>query len=164
MDQVSGICPAESLDAEHPLFMLYTSGTTGKPKGVVHTTGGYMTADVHHNKMGVRPQRRRHVLVYGGHRVGDGPQLYRLWSPAERCNNGHVRRCAKLSGTGSLLVNHREISGQHLLHGAHGDSCFHEVGRCLAGQTRSVQFAIARHRRRTDQSGSMDVVPEKHRP
>jgi acetyl-CoA synthetase len=35
-------CPAEPLDSEHLLYILYTSGTTGKPKGIVHTTGGYM--------------------------------------------------------------------------------------------------------------------------
>jgi acetyl-CoA synthetase len=36
-------CPAEQLPAEHPLFILYTSGSTAKPKGIVHTTGGYLT-------------------------------------------------------------------------------------------------------------------------
>jgi acetyl-CoA synthetase len=42
MKDASADCPAAKLDAEHPLFILYTSGTTGKPKGILHTTGGYL--------------------------------------------------------------------------------------------------------------------------
>ena len=42
METVNANCPAEELDSEHPLYILYTSGTTGKPKGILHTTAGYL--------------------------------------------------------------------------------------------------------------------------
>ncbi len=43
MASASQDCPAEPMDSEQLLFLLYTSGTTGKPKGIMHTTGGYLT-------------------------------------------------------------------------------------------------------------------------
>src|ERR1700733_14921361 len=51
-------CPAEELEAEHPLYILYTSGSTAKPKGILHTTGGYLTgvAATHRYVFDLKPE------------------------------------------------------------------------------------------------------------
>jgi acetyl-CoA synthetase len=51
-------CPAAELDAEHPLFILYSSGSTAKPKGILHTTGGYLThvAWTHKHVFDLKPE------------------------------------------------------------------------------------------------------------
>ena len=58
MADVSADCPAEPMDAEQLLYLLYTSGTTAKPKGIMHTTGGYLTqvAYTHRYVFDVRPE------------------------------------------------------------------------------------------------------------
>ncbi|MCL2769786.1 MAG: acetate--CoA ligase [Solirubrobacterales bacterium] len=58
VEAAAAVCPPEPLDAEHPLYILYTSGSTAKPKGILHTTGGYLTgvAATHRYVFDLKPE------------------------------------------------------------------------------------------------------------
>ena len=157
-------CPCEPMDSEDLLYLLYTSGTTARPKGIVHTTGGYLVgvAATHRAIFDIKPETDVYwcaadvgwvtghsYIVYGPLCNGttgimyegtpDFPDKDRWWAIVERYGV-------------TILYTAPTAIRAHMKWGAE-----------YAAEARPLLAAPARHGRRADQPGGVDLVPRAHR-
>ena len=145
--------------AVHPLHV----GLDRQAEGRAAHHGGLSGLYLDDAPIRVRLSRRRHLLVHRRRRLGDRPQLHRLWAAFERRHHADIRRRAELSVDVAVLGGHRQAQGQHLLHRADRDPRLDAGGRCAGEEDLARLVAAARHRRRADQSRSLGMVSPRHR-
>ena len=136
---------------------MYTSGTTGRPKGCEHSTGGYLA--VRGRDVEVLPGHppRRRVLVHGRHRLDHRPLLHRLRAAGAGHHDGDLRGRAELSRRRAAVADRGEARGEHLPHLADGDP---DAAQGRPGGAEEVQLPLQAHddRGRADRARGLALV------
>ena len=152
-------CETEVMDAEDPLFLLYTSGTTGKPKAIIHTHGGYQVGISTTMRMAfdIKPEDRWWCAADPGWITGHSYIVYGPSDPGYDVD--HVRGCTDLPLPRPVVANRRKIRRQRPLHRSDRNPRIDAIRRSLGQQARHLHPSPARHRWRAHQPGGMAVVP-----
>ncbi len=152
VDRQSEDCPPVPVESEHMLYLLYTSGTTAKPKGILHTTAGYLlgTSFTHEMIFDLKPDDVYWCAADIGWVTGHS---YIVYGPLANGATGVMYEGAPDTPVlGSLVADRRGVQGLHPVHGADRDPGVHEAGPRVPCRARPLVAARPRLRRRADQS------------